>query len=102
MFLKFKVLFRLHFFIITSHELTEIPNNLFISIQPTTVIPFVIFPQKADFLAFFSRGEHDNVQQFVQLIFIDITLFLLSFLDGRRKKFQSKNLIHPSIYDYLL
>ena len=59
-------------------------------------------PQKVDFLAFFSRGEHDNGQQFEQLIFIEITLFLLSFFRWKKKKFQSKNLIHPSIDNYLL
>ena len=59
-------------------------------------------PQKADFLAFFSRGEHDNGQQFEQLIFIEITLFFIEIFRWKKKKFQSKNLIHPSIDDYLL
>ena len=35
MFLNFKVLFRLHALIITSHELTKIPNDKLISIQST-------------------------------------------------------------------
>ena len=60
-------------------------------------------PQKSDFLAFFSRGEHDNGQQFEQLIFIKITLFFIEFFFKWMKKiFQSKNLIHPTIDDYPL
>ena len=66
-----------------------------------TVIPFVIFPQKADFLSFFSWGKHGNGQQSEQLIFIEITLFFIEVFRWKKKKFLSKNLIHPSIDDYL-
>ena len=59
-------------------------------------------PQKADFWAFFSRGEHDNGQQFEQLIFIEVTLFFIEVFRWKKKKFKSKNLIHPSKDDYLL
>ena len=38
-----------------------------------------ILPHKADFLAFFSMGEHNNGQQFEQLIFIEITLYYIEF-----------------------
>ena len=59
-------------------------------------------PQKADFLSFFSRGEHDNGQQFEQLIYIEIALFFIEFFRWKKKKLQSKNLIHPSIDYYML
>ena len=39
-----------------------------------TIILFVIFPQKADFLSF-SVGERDNGQQFEQLIYRDHFIF---------------------------
>ena len=58
-------------------------------------------PKKQTFYHF-SVGEHDNGQQFEQLIFVDITLFFIEFFRWKKKKFQSKNLIHPSIDDYLL
>ena len=51
-FLNFKVLFRLHALIISSHELTEIPNDLFIRIQST--ISFSIH----QFLLFFHDKEY--------------------------------------------
>ena len=50
----------------------------------------------------FSVGEHDNGQQFEQLIFIEITLFFIEVFRWKKKKFKSKNLINPSIDDYLL
>ena len=51
----------------------------------------------------FLVGKHDNGQQFEQLIFIEITLFFIElFFRWTKKKFQIKNLIHPSIDDYLL
>ena len=51
-----------------------------------TVIPFVIFFQKAKFLHF-SVGEHGNGQSFEPLIFIEIALFFIEFCfkEGRRK-----------------
>ena len=51
-----------------------------------TVIPFVIFPQKADFFFHFQYGEHDNGQQFEQLIFIDVTLFFIEFFFMEEEK----------------
>ena len=58
-------------------------------------------PKKRTFYHF-SVGGHDNGQQFEQLIFIDITLFFIEIFRWKKIKFQSKNLIHPSIDDYLL
>ena len=49
-------------------------------------------PQKADFLAFLI-GEHDNGQQFEQLIFIEIALF---FIEVFRWKKISKEKPHAS------
>ena len=66
-----------------------------------TVIPFVIFPPKSGLFIIFQLGEHDNGQQFEQLIFREITLFFIEVFRWKKKKFKSKNLIHPSIDDYL-
>ena len=55
-------------------------------------------PKKRTFYHFQVR-EHDNGQQFENLIFIEITLFFIEFFKWKNKKFQSKNLIHPSIDD---
>ena len=53
------------------HMKIEILEELnFSSIQGYTVIPFVIFPPKSGLFNIFSRGKHDNGQQFELLIFI--------------------------------
>ena len=47
-------------------------------------------PKKRTFYHF-QLGEHNNGQQFEQLIFIEITLFFIEFfLDGRRKNSKQK------------
>ena len=59
-------------------------------------------PKKNELFRVFQQEEHDNGQQFEQLIFIEITLFFIEVFRWKKKKLQSKNLIHPSIDDSLL
>ena len=71
------------------------------ALEVSTVIPFVIFPQKADFLAFFSRGTWQRPTVWTINIYRYHFIFYWVFFRWN-KKFLSKNFVHPSIDDYLL
>ena len=64
-----------------------------------TVIPFVIFPNSG-LLSFSVGGTWPRPTVWTININRDHFIFIEFFLDGKRK-FQSKNLIHSSIDDYL-
>ena len=71
-------------------------------LKKITVIPFVIFQPKSGLFIIFSRGTWQRPTVWTINIYRYHFIFYWVFFRWKKKKLQSKNLIHPSINDYLL